>query len=105
MTSRCNSPPGVADAVVNISTRAWCVLSCPGVSWCRSRCCLRVELGNVSAGRQRDGVARMRKLAEEGEGGWVRATERSEWRGHKRVASSFDGVTVFTRGIVSKKYR
>ena len=42
-----------------------------GVRWRRPRRCLRVELGNVSAGRQRDGVAGMRKLAEEGEGGWV----------------------------------
>ena len=36
----------------------------------------------------------MREITEEGEGGRVRATERSEWRGHKRVACSFYSGTI-----------
>ena len=40
-----------------------------GVRWrCPCRC-LQVELGNVPTGGQRDGVAGMRKLEKEGEGG------------------------------------
>ena len=65
-----------------------------GMRWRRPRRCLRVELLDVAPGGKGDGVAGVREITEEGEGGRVRATERSEWRGHKRVACSFYSGTV-----------
>ena len=58
-----------------------------GVCGCKPRRCLRLELVDVSTCAQRDRVAGMCKLAEEGEGRRERATGRGESGCNKLVAS------------------
>ena len=58
-----------------------------GVCRCKPRRCLRLELDDVSTCAQRDRVAGMCKLAEEGEGRRERATGRGESGCNKLVAS------------------
>ena len=65
-----------------------------GVCRCKPRRCLRLELDDVSTCAQRDRVAGMCKLAEEGEGRRERATGRGESGCNKLVASGRDGILV-----------
>ena len=56
--------------------------------------CFRLELHDVSAGEQWDGVSGVRKLAKEGYSRRKRATGRDECGCNERVASGRDSVTV-----------